>query len=280
MEINDQQRTLKLSLNGRILATIFYEPSTRTRLSFEAAMQKLGGGILTAENARDNSSAAKGESIEDAIRIVGGYADVIVMRHYQEGAAKAGAAISPVPLVNAGDGAGEHPTQALIDIYTMKKELGTAEGRRVALVGDLLYGRTIHSLLQLLSLYPGVSVDLISPPNLRVPPKYIEFLKEHGVIFHESETLEDCVPHADVVYITRVQRERFESLEEYEAIKDSYFVDAAMADRMKPTAIIMHALPRLNEIAPEVDANPRAAYFRQAKNGMYIRMALLDHLLS
>jgi len=280
MERDDVQRTLRLSLSGRILATIFYEPSTRTRLSFEAAMQKLGGGILTAENARENSSAAKGESIADAIRVIGGYADVIVMRHYEEGTAKAAAAISPVPLINAGDGPGEHPTQALVDIYSIRKELGGVESIRIALVGDLLYGRTIHSLLQLLCLYPGVTVDLISPENLRLPSKYIEMLQQAGVSFRESDTLDESISAADVVYITRVQRERFSDIREYEAIKDSYFIDKQMAERMKPRAILMHALPRVNEISPEVDANPRAAYFRQAKNGLYVRMALLEHLLS
>jgi len=262
MERDDVQRTLRLSLSGRILATIFYEPSTRTRLSFEAAMQKLGGGILTAENARENSSAAKGESIADAIRVIGGYADVIVMRHYEEGTAKAAAAISPVPLINAGDGPGEHPTQALVDIYSIRKELGGVESIRIALVGDLLYGRTIHSLLQLLCLYPGVTVDLISPENLRLPSKYIEMLQQAGVSFRESDTLDESISAADVVYITRVQRERFSDIREYEAIKDSYFIDKQMAERMKPRAILMHALPRVNEISPEVDANPRAAYFR------------------
>jgi len=280
MERDDVQRTLRLSLSGRILATIFYEPSTRTRLSFEAAMQKLGGGILTAENARENSSAAKGESIADAIRVIGGYADVIVMRHYEEGTAKAAAEISPVPLINAGDGPGEHPTQALVDIYTIGKEQGRVEGLRIALVGDLLYGRTIHSLLQLLCLYPGVSIDLISPDNLRLPAKYIEMIKQKGVSLRESNTLSDSIEHADVVYITRVQRERFSDIREYEAIKDSYFVDKEIAERMKQSSILMHALPRVNEISPEVDADPRAAYFRQAKNGLYVRMALLEHLLS
>ncbi len=280
MEQHDKARTLKLSLSGRILATIFYEPSTRTRLSFEAAMQKLGGGILTAENARENSSAAKGESIADAIRVIGGYADVIVRRHFEEGAAKAAASISPVPLINAGDGAGEHPTLALIDIYTIMKELGSVESKRNALVGDLLYGRTIHSLLQLLCLYPGVSIDLISPANLRLPAKYIEYLKQNKVDFRESYTLDASLPHVDVLYITRVQRERFADVSEYEAIKDSYFIDALISSRLKPEAIILHALPRLNEIASEVDDDPRAAYFRQAKNGLYVRMALLTHLLA
>ena len=214
------------------------------------------------------------------MRVIGGYADVIVMRHFEEGAARSAAEISPVPLINAGDGAGEHPTQALVDTYTMTKELGSIAGKRIALVGDLLYGRTIHSLLQLLSLYEGVSIDLIAPPNLRLPAQYTEYLSANKVMFRESESLENVLSDVDVLYITRVQRERFSSVAEYEAIKDSYFVDAAMASRMKPGAVILHALPRLNEIAAEVDADPRAAYFRQARNGLFIRMALLEYLLT
>jgi len=280
MERDDAQRTLSRPLSGRILATIFYEPSTRTRLSFEAAMQKLGGGVLTAENARDSSSAAKGESIADAIRVISGYADVIALRHYEEGAAKAAAKISPVPLINAGDGIGEHPTQALADIYTIEKELGGREGLRVALVGDLLYGRTIHSLLPLLCLYPGVQIDLVSPAQLRLPAKYIQHLERQGVHFRESDKLGASIKSADVIYITRVQKERFASPQEYEAIKDVYVIDSKIADKLKRHAIIMHALPRVNEIAPEVDSNSRAAYFRQAKNALYIRMALLNYLLA
>ena len=280
MERDDAQRTLSRPLSGRILATIFYEPSTRTRLSFEAAMQKLGGGVLTAENARDSSSAAKGESIADAIRVISGYADVIALRHYEEGAAKAAAKISPVPLINAGDGIGEHPTQALADIYTIEKELGGRDGLRVALVGDLLYGRTIHSLLPLLCLYPGVQIDLVSPAQLRLPAKYIQHLERQGVHFRESDKLGASIKSADVIYITRVQKERFASPQEYEAIKDVYVIDSQIADKLKKHAIIMHALPRVNEIAPEVDSNSRAAYFRQAKNALYIRMALLNYLLA
>ena len=280
MERDDAQRTLSRPLSGRILATIFYEPSTRTRLSFEAAMQKLGGGVLTAENARDSSSAAKGESIADAIRVISGYADVIALRHYEEGAAKAAAKISPVPLINAGDGIGEHPTQALADIYTIEKELGGREGLRVALVGDLLYGRTIHSLLPLLCFYPGVQIDLVSPAQLRLPAKYIQHLERQGVNFRESDKLGASIKSADVIYITRVQKERFASPQEYEAIKDVYVIDSKIADKLKKHAIIMHALPRVNEIAPEVDSNSRAAYFRQAKNALYIRMALLNYLLA
>lgn len=280
MERDDLFRALTDPLRGRILATLFYEPSTRTRFSFEAAMQKLGGGVITAENARDSSSATKGETISDTIRVVSGYADVIAIRHYEQGTAEAAARISPVPIINAGDGIGEHPTQALADVYTIKKELGRIGGLRVALVGDLLNGRTIHSLLPLLSLWPGVRIDLVSPWQLRLPLLHREDLMEKGVTFHEGETLDGVIEQADVAYITRVQRERFASQEDYDAVKDAYVVDAAMANRLKPEAIIMHALPRVNEISPDVDGNVRAAYFRQAKNAMYIRMALLKYLLA
>ena len=280
MERDDLFRALTDPLRGRILATLFYEPSTRTRFSFEAAMQKLGGGVLTAENARDSSSATKGETISDTIRVVSGYADAIAIRHYEQGTAEAAARISPVPIINAGDGVGEHPTQALADVYTIKKELGRLGGLRVALVGDLLNGRTIHSLLPLLCLYPGVTLDLVSPWQLRLPLRHREYLMEKGIVFHESETLDSVLELADVAYITRVQRERFAAQEDYDAVKDVYVVDAQMVNRLKPEAIIMHALPRVNEISPEVDADARAAYFRQAKNGLYIRMALLKYLLT
>ena len=280
MERDDVFHALTDPLRGRILATLFFEPSTRTRFSFEAAMQKLGGGVLTSENAKANSSATKGETISDTVRIVSGYADAIAIRHYEQGAAEAAARISPVPIINAGDGVGEHPTQALADIYTIKKELGRLSGLRVALVGDLLNGRTIHSLLPLLCLYPGVTIDLLSPAQLRLPPLYREFLAEKGVAFHEGERLEGVIEQADVAYITRVQSERFVSKQEYDAVKDVYIIDAEMADRLKTESIIMHPLPRVNEISPEVDANTRAAYFKQAKNSLYIRMALLKNLLA
>ncbi len=280
MERDDVFHALTNPLRGRILATLFFEPSTRTRFSFEAAMQKLGGGVLTAENARANSSATKGETISDTVRVVSGYADAIAIRHYEPGTAEVAARSSPVPIINAGDGVGEHPTQALADMYTIKKELGRLSGLRVTLVGDLLNGRTIHSLLPLLCLYPGVKIDLISPWQLRLPLSYREYLLEKGVAFREGEKLEGVIEQADVAYITRVQSERFTSKEEYDAVKDVYVIDAEMANRLKPEAIIMHALPRINEISPEVDANARAAYFRQAKNSMYIRMALLKYLLA
>jgi len=280
MERDDALRTLPQPLRGRLLATLFYEPSTRTRFSFEAAMQKLGGNVLTAENAKESSSATKGESIADTVRVVSGYADAIAIRHYEDGAARLAAEASPVPVINAGDGIGEHPTQALADMYTIRKELGRLDDLKVALIGDLLNGRTIHSLLPLLSLYRGVKITLVSPEKLRLPPRYIRGLKEKAIKFTETEKLDASIRAADVVYVTRVQRERFASDEEYGRMKDAYIIDAKMADKLKSKAIIMHALPRVSEISPDVDANYRAAYFRQAKNAMYIRMALLIYLLN
>lgn len=278
LEREDKTRVLKYPLQGRILATMFYEPSTRTRFSFEAAMQKLGGGVLTAENALDNSSASKGETIADTVRVVSGYADAIVLRHPQVGTAEMAAEASPVPIINAGDGAGEHPTQALIDVYTIRKELGRLEDLNIALVGDLKNGRTIHSLLPFLIKAPGVSLTLISPPQLRLPGKYVRMLQEADTRFAETTRLARVQP-ADVVYVTRVQRERFASPEEYDAVKDSYRIDLHVADSLKTRSIILHALPRTTEISPEVDQDARAAYFRQARNGLYVRMALLKYLL-
>ena len=280
LQIDDRMRRIFPVLQGRILATLFYEPSTRTRLSFEAAMQKLGGSVLSVENARDSSSAVKGESIADTVRVVSGYADAIAIRHFQEGTAAAAAASSPVPVINAGDGVGEHPTQALADTYTIQRELGRLDRLRVVLVGDLLYGRTIHSLLPLLAMYPELEIVLVSPPSLRLPTRYVEALTQRGVRLSEATTLDDAVAEADVVYVTRVQGERFASVAEYEAVKDAFVLNGKTAERLKPGAVIMHALPRLNEIAPEVDLDPRAAYFRQARNGLYVRMALLAHMLA
>ena len=280
MQADDKARRIFPVLQGRILATLFYEPSTRTRLSFEAAMQKLGGSVLSVENARDSSSAVKGESIADTVRVVSGYADAIAIRHFQEGTAAAAAASSPVPVINAGDGVGEHPTQALADGYTIHRELGRLQDLRIALVGDLLYGRTIHSLLPLLAMYPGLRVELVSPPSLRLPAHYVQALRSRGVGLHETAAMDEAVTDADVVYVTRVQGERFASVVEYEAVKDAYVLNLKTAQRLKAGAVIMHALPRLNEIAPEVDLDPRAAYFRQARNGLYVRMALLATMLA
>ena len=279
-EESDRAGTLPQALKGKIVATLFYEPSTRTRFSFEAAVQKLGGGLITAENAAGHSSAVKGETIEDTIRVVAGYADAIVMRHFEQGAAKRAAAVSPVPVINAGDGAGEHPTQAFLDVYTIHKELGGVNGRTIALVGDLRYGRTIHSLLPLLALYKGMKINLAAPRGLELPEEQRAFLDSRKIAVHECGRIDDAIADADVVYVTRIQKERFNNAADYEAVKGSYVFDAAALKKLKSGAIIMHPLPRVNEISGDVDRDPRAAYFRQARNGLYVRMALLDFVFS
>ncbi|MBI2579962.1 MAG: aspartate carbamoyltransferase [Candidatus Aenigmarchaeota archaeon] len=214
------------SARGRIMATLFYEPSTRTRLSFESAMLRLGGKVISTENAAQFSSAAKGETLEDTIKIVGGYADVIVLRHHERGAAGRAASVSPVTVINAGDGTGEHPTQALLDLYTIKKEKGRVDGLGVALAGDLLNGRTVHSLIRLLSIYKNPMVFLVSPEKLRLPEEYKRCMTEAGMRFEEFDDIGESLPRADVIYMTRVQKERFGSLEEYEELKNLYVLDA------------------------------------------------------
>ena len=265
---------------GRVLAALFYEPSTRTRLSFEAAMVRLGGGVIGAENAREHSSGAKGETLEDTARIVGGYADIIALRHYEEGAAARMAAVSPVPIVNAGDGAGEHPTQALLDLYTMRRELGRVDGLRIAFVGDLAYGRTVHSLCRLLPLYRDVDLTLVAPAATRLPGELRELLRARGLAVRETDTLDAVVGAIDVLYQTRVQKERFADPAVYDEARGLYTVDPAMMKRLRQDAILLHPLPRIGEIDPAVDADPRAAYFRQARNGLFVRMALLKTLLA
>ena len=265
---------------GQVMAALFYEPSTRTRLSFEAAMLRLGGQTMGTDNAREFSSAAKGETLEDTIRIVSGYADVIVLRHSEEGAARRAAAVSGVPVINAGDGPGQHPTQALLDLYTIRDELGRIDGVRVALVGDLANGRTVRSLTYLLSKFKDVKVWFVAPPQVAMRDDLKAHLDEHHVPWVETADLDSVLPDVDVVYMTRIQKERFADPEVYNALKGVYRIDGAALARMRKYAILMHPLPRVDEIAPEVDADPRAAYFRQARNGLHIRMALLDKLLS
>ena len=266
-------------LRGHLLATIFYEPSTRTRLSFEAAMLRLGGQVLSTENAREFSSAIKGESVEDTVRIVGGYADAIVLRHHEQGAAHRAAAVSPVPILNAGDGPGEHPTQALLDLYTIRHELGRIDGLRVALVGDLRFGRTARSLARLFKLTRGTELLFVSPPAVPMGADVRAELDAAGVRWREETDLAAVLPEVDVVYQTRIQKERFATPAEYEAARGVYVVDAAALARLGPGAVVLHPLPRVDEIAVEVDADPRAAYFRQARNGVFVRMALLEHVL-
>jgi aspartate carbamoyltransferase catalytic subunit len=263
-------------LAGRTLATIFYEPSTRTRFSFEAAMYRLGGQVLSAESAVQTSSAAKGESLADTVRIVGGYADAIALRHPEVGAADRAAAASSVPIINAGDGAGQHPTQALLDVYTIKKELGRVAHLRVGLAGDLRHGRTARSLAILLAQFPGIELVLISPPSLRLGEDVRLELTRLGATYREVSELGDAVAELDVLYQTRIQAERFASLAEYERVRDVYVVDPDLMRRLPDHALLMHPLPRLGEIDPAVDADPRAAYFRQARNGVPVRMAVLQ----
>jgi aspartate carbamoyltransferase catalytic subunit len=266
-------------LQGRVLAALFYEPSTRTRLSFEAAMLRLGGRTMGTDNAREFSSAAKGETLEDTIRIVSGYADVIVLRHQEEGAAGRAAAVSDVPVINAGDGPGQHPTQALLDLYTIRDELGHVDGVSIAMVGDLANGRTARSLAYLLSKYSGITIWFVAPPPVAMRDDIKRHLDENGVAWRETAELDAVLPEVDVVYQTRIQKERFTDIRAYETVRGTYRIDASTLSRLRPAAVVMHPLPRVDEIAPEVDADPRAAYFRQARNGMHVRMALLDRVL-
>jgi aspartate carbamoyltransferase catalytic subunit len=262
------------------MAALFYEPSTRTRLSFEAAMLRLGGRTMGTDNAREFSSAAKGETLEDTIRIVSGYSDVIVLRHREEGAARRAAAVSDVPVINAGDGKGQHPTQALLDVYTIKDELGRLDGVSVAMVGDLANGRTVRSLAYLLSKFRDVTLWFVAPPEVAMRDDIKQHLDEHGVRWRETRELDEVLPVVDVVYQTRIQKERFADEAAYLGLKGIYRIDAEAMSRLRRDAIVMHPLPRVDEISPDVDADPRAAYFRQARNGLHMRMALLDMVLS
>lgn len=260
-------------LKGKILATLFYEPSTRTRLSFETAMQRLGGGVISMASA-ESSSAAKGETVADTARTVSQYADLIVIRHPRIGSAKEAADAASIPVINAGDGAGQHPTQALLDLYTIRKELGSFKNLVVSMVGDLKYGRTVHALVELLSLF-GARLFLVSPGPLRMPEEIILQLKEKGMEVTETEDLVEAASKSDLVYMTRIQKERFENLSEYERVKGRFIIDGQFLDKLKKKIIILHPLPRVDEISPEVDSYPGAAYFRQVRNGIFIRMALL-----
>lgn len=275
LERKDRKGKVPQLLKGKILATLFYEPSTRTRFSFETAMLKLGGQIITTENAKDFSSAIKGETIEDTVCVVGNYVDAIVLRHPGNGTAAKAAEVSLVPIINSGDGSREHPTQALLDLYTIKKELGRVDNLKIGLVGDLLYGRTIHSLISLLSIFKNIDLYLISPKELKLPGEYKKILRDKGIKFAEDDSVEKIISLVDVLYMTRIQKERFKSLSLYDKVKNSFIIDKDMMDKFPKKSIIMHPLPRVKEISTDVDKDKRAAYFRQAGNGLYIRMALL-----
>jgi aspartate carbamoyltransferase len=264
-------------LRGYILANLFYEPSTRTSSSFIAAMQRLGGSVIPIHGVQ-YSSVSKGESLPDTIRTLECYADVLVLRHPEVGASEVAARYASKPIISAGDGIGEHPTQGLLDLYTIYNELGRLDNLNVAMVGDLKNGRTVHSLARLLKLY-GLEMTFVSPEMLRLPDELKEELREAGCTFRECERIEDVITTVDVLYITRVQKERFADLREYEAVKDSYEVTPELMALAKPKMALMHPLPRVGEIHYDVDDDPRAAYFRQMENGMYIRMALLAAVL-
>ncbi len=264
---------------GKKLATLFYEPSTRTRLSFEAAMMNLGGNVLGFSSA-DSSSAAKGETVADTIRMVACYADICAMRHPKEGAPLVASLHSPIPVINAGDGGHQHPTQTLTDLLTIRSLKGRLDDLTIGLCGDLKFGRTVHSLISALVRYTGIRFVLISPEELRIP-SYIrdDVLRENNIAFEEVERLEDALPKLDVLYMTRVQKERFFNEEDYVRMKDFYILDKKKMELAPQDMIVMHPLPRVNEIAVEVDDDPRAAYFKQAQYAVYARMALILTLL-
>ncbi len=279
MEEECKNGKVKHILENKIIACIFFEPSTRTRLSFETAALKLGANVISAENARDNSSSFKGETIEDTTRILCSYADAIVMRHYEDGATERAAKVATKPIINAGDGANQHPSQAFLDLYTIKKEHKRLDNLNIAFVGDLLHSRTLHSLVPFLMMYPNNTFYFISPKELALPKSYTDELRKKKVVFKEMRSLEEGIPNADVLYMTRIQKERFKDMKDYEKVKDLFLLKAGHLKDLKKDAIIMHPLPRVNEIDPKIDQDPRAAYFRQAENGLYIRMALLPYAL-
>ncbi len=264
-------------LKGKILANLFYEPSTRTSSSFLAAMERLGGSVIPINEVK-YSSVSKGESLPDTVRTLECYADVIVLRHPETGAAAIAAQAARKPIINAGDGIGEHPTQALLDLFTIRQELGTVDGLTVTMLGDLKYGRTVHSLAKLLSLFK-IKLNYVSPEILRMPADLIKQLEAKGVVQREQHDLDSVLAGSDVLYVTRVQKERFENLDEYESVKGAYVITPETMKKAKTKMALMHPLPRVGEISPDVDGDPRAAYFRQMEYGLYVRMALLAMVL-
>jgi aspartate carbamoyltransferase len=264
-------------LKGKVLTNLFYEPSTRTSSSFVAAIERLGGSVIQINNVT-YSSVAKGESLEDTVRTLESYSDAIVLRHPEMGSAAAAAAAASKPVINAGDGPGEHPTQALLDAFTIRAELGEIDGLTVTMLGDLKYGRTVHSLAKLLALF-DVSLNYVSPESLRMPEGLVAEVGKAGIVQTECADLDSVLPETDVLYVTRIQKERFSDPDEYERQKHSYVITLQTLEAAKERMIVMHPLPRVGEIALEVDADPRAAYFRQMEYGMYVRMALLALVL-
>ena len=264
---------------GKILATLFYEPSTRTRLSFESAMMRLGGKVLGFASAQ-NSSASKGESVADTVRMVSCYSDIIAMRHNKEGAPRVAAQYARVPVINAGDGGHQHPTQTMTDLMTIRTRMGRLDNLTIGLCGDLKFGRTVHSLIKTMARCKNIRFVLISPEELRVPDYIIkDVLEANGIEYRETRSLEESMPELDILYMTRVQKERFFNEEDYIRLKNSYILTSEKMALAKPEMAVLHPLPRVNEIALDVDNDPRAAYFEQVQNGVYIRMALIMTLL-
>ncbi len=266
-------------LDGKIVATLFFEPSTRTRLSFETAVNRLGGRVIGFSDAATTSSS-KGETLKDTIMMVSNYADLIIMRHYLEGAARYASEVSPVPIINAGDGANQHPSQTMLDLYSMLKTQGRLDNLHIHLVGDLKYGRTVHSMLTAMRFF-NPTFHFISPDELKMPEEYKEYCHNNGIKFEEHTRFDDeTIADADILYMTRVQRERFTDLMEYERVKDMFILKNDMLRSAKPNLKILHPLPRVNEIAQDVDSNEHAYYFQQAKNGLYVREALICNALN
>ena len=265
-------------LQGRVVATLFFEPSTRTRLSFETAVCRLGGKVIGFSDA-STSSSTKGETLKDTIKIVSNYADAIVMRHYLEGAAQYATEVSPVPIINAGDGSNQHPSQTLLDLYSIRQTQGSLEQKTIVMVGDLKYGRTIHSLIEGMQPFSPRFI-FVAPKELALPEEYRSYCREHSIPFEEvTEFTSEVIAEADILYMTRVQRERFSDPEEYERVKNVYILDRELLCLAKPNLKILHPLPRVQEIAQEVDDHPAAYYFRQALNGLYIRQSILSEVL-
>lgn len=278
MEKQCEEGKIEKILQDKIIACIFFEPSTRTRLSFETAALKLGAQVISSENASNSSSAYKGETIEDTTKMLCSYADAVVIRHPVAGTVESAVKVATKSIINAGDGANQHPSQALLDLYTIKKEHKRLDNLTITFVGDLLNSRTLHSLVPLLLMYENNKFNFISPKALKLPVSFTQELKEKGIEFTESENLEEVLGISDVLYMTRVQKERFENLEDYEKVKDAFILKVENLKDLKKEGIIMHPLPRLNEIEVGIDADSRAAYFRQAQNGLYIRMALFAYI--
>jgi aspartate carbamoyltransferase catalytic subunit len=264
-------------LDGKLVATLFFEPSTRTRLSFETAVQRLGGRVIGFSDAA-TSSSSKGETLHDTIKMVSNYVDLIVMRHPVEGAARYASEITNVPVINAGDGSNQHPTQTMLDLYSIKKTQGTLENLTISMVGDLKYGRTVHSLLMAMRFF-NPTYHFVAPQELKLPPQYPEYMKENNIRFDEREDMNSILSDTDILYMTRVQQERFTDLVEYEKVKNTYTLRNSMLEGTKDNLRILHPLPRINEIAADVDQNPKAYYFEQARNGVFARQAVICSIL-